>query len=185
VARRRLGRDDLSDFGRSLEAEKSLGMAMLDTEAPAIRVSTRRGMQAPRPVILLVENDEDDVFLFRRSLSSLDFKGSLRVVVSVSEARQYLVGEGKFSDADYYPCPDLIVSDIGLPGDSGVSFLAWVKGDAKCAQIPFVFFSGTFTPERIGAETLKDVRFFAKTGDIRTLDERVEQMLKLLPPDAQ
>jgi CheY-like chemotaxis protein len=137
-------------------------------------------MESPRPVILLVENDEDDVFLLRGALSSLNFKGTVRVVGSVSEARQYLMGEGKFTDTEYYPCPDMIVSDIGLPGETGMSFLAWIKA-GHCAHIPFVLFSGTFTPERIGAETLKDVRFFAKTGDMKTLRERVELMLKLIP----
>ena len=138
-------------------------------------------MEIPKPVILLVENDEDDVFLLRRTLADLRFEGTVRVVGSVSEAREYLLGSGKFRDAAYYPCPDLIVSDIGLPGETGMSFLAWMKEDAKCARIPFVFFSGTFTPERLEAERLKDVRFFAKTGDIKTLRGRVEQMLKLVP----
>src|SRR5688572_10374133 len=66
------------------------------------------------PVILLIENEESDVFLFRRALSRLNFIGVVRVVGSVSEAREYLEGRGRFADRSYDPLPDLIVSDMNL-----------------------------------------------------------------------
>lgn len=54
------------------------------------------------PVLLLIENDENDVFLFRRALSRLKFSGAVHLVCSVSEARDYLDGHGKFTDRSYY-----------------------------------------------------------------------------------
>ena len=142
-------------------------------------------MEAQRPVILLIENEEDDVFLFRRALATLNFQGTVRVVASVSEAREYLLGGGKFNDSDYFPCPDLVVSDMSLPGQSGNSFLEWLRSDSQCAHIPFVFLSGSFTvPDKARAHALGVGvnEFFAKTGDAAEMRKRVEQILKFLPP---
>ena len=134
------------------------------------------------PVILLIENDEADVFLFRRALSQLNFHGTVQVVGSVSEARDYLGGHGKFSDRRYYPCPDLIVSDMNLPGATGNAFLQWCRGHDSFKHVPFVFLSGTFLPiDRERAGQLGTDEFFVKTGDIAVLRSRVENILKFLP----
>ena len=145
-------------------------------------------MEAAGPVILLIENEQDDVFLFRRALAQLGFKGTVRVVGSVSEAREYLLSSGKFRDPEYYPCPDLIVSDMSLPGATGNSFLEWLRGDSKCSHIPFAFLSGSFTvPDKARAHALGvgADEFFAKTGNAAEMRKRVEQMLKLLPREDQ
>ena len=55
---------------------------------------------ANRPLILLIENDDADVFLFRRALSKLDYRGDVRVVGSVTEARAYMENRGSFADKE-------------------------------------------------------------------------------------
>src|SRR5688572_12316990 len=57
--------------------------------------------------ILLIENDESDVFFFRRALSSCHFPGVVRVVGTAWQARDYMEGRGKFSDRSYFPLPNL------------------------------------------------------------------------------
>src|SRR5204862_6099958 len=59
-------------------------------------------------VILLIENDESDVFFFRRALSSCQFRGVVRVVGTAWQARDYMEGRGEFRDRSYYPLPNLI-----------------------------------------------------------------------------
>src|SRR3954468_24570450 len=125
-----------------------------------------------KPVILLIENEEDDVFLFRRALSRMNFQGTVRVVASVSEAREYLQGCGKYNDPLYYPCPDLIVSDMNLPGATGNDFLEWMRKDDRFAPIPFVFLSGSFLPlDKLRASELGADSFFVKTADIEVMRE--------------
>lgn len=134
--------------------------------------------------ILLIENDEGDVFLFRRALSRVNYSGSVRVVGSVSEARAYLEGGGPFRDREYYPVPDLIVSDMNLPGPTGNDFLEWLREEERFADIPLVFLSGSFQPsDKVRSTELGANSFFAKSGDIEKLVERVEHMLKFLPPE--
>jgi CheY-like chemotaxis protein len=112
----------------------------------------------------------------------LEFRGSVQVVGSVSEARDYLEGHGKFADRGYYPCPDLIVSDMNLPGETGNSFLEYCRGHGTYQHVPFAFLSGTFLPvDKARADALGSNQFFAKTGDIKTLRERIGNILKMLP----
>ena len=68
-------------------------------------------------LILLIEDDANDVFLFRRTLSKLGYHANVRVVASNGEARRYMLNQGEFASAAYYRRPDLIVSDFRLADD--------------------------------------------------------------------
>jgi CheY-like chemotaxis protein len=141
-------------------------------------------MSARNVCILLLENDEADVFLFRRALAQLRYAGDVRVVGSVSEARAYLEGWGAFHDRKYYPYPDLIVSDMNMPGETGNAFLQWLRTNHRFTHIPFVFLSGSYLPpDKILAEQLGASSFFRKSGDIAEIKERIAHMLKFLPFD--
>ena len=108
----------------------------------------------------------------------------MRVVGSVSEARAYLEGNGAFRDREYYPVPDLIVSDMNLPGPTGNDFLEWLRDDERFASIPLVFLSGSFQPsDRVRSTQLGAESFFTKSGDIEKMVERVRHMLKFLPEE--
>lgn len=139
-------------------------------------------MGARVTTILLIENDEGDVFLFRRALSRLNYAGAVRVVGSVSEARSYLQGVTPFTDRDYYPMPGLIVSDMNLSGPTGNDFLEWLRQHDRYTEIPFVFLSGSFQPhDKVRSTELGAGAFYTKSGDIEKLVERVRSMLKFLP----
>ena len=138
-------------------------------------------MEISRPIILLVENDEADIFLFRRALQKLRFKGTLRVVTFIAQARDYLKRRGEFTDESYYPLPDLIVSDMNLHGHTGNDFLIWLRNDPRFADIPFVFLSGSFTAaQRDASIELNPEGFLAKTADMDELTERIASILKSL-----
>jgi len=78
-------------------------------------------------VILLVEDNQDDVFLMRRALQSARIVNPLIVVESGQEAVDYLAGAGKFSDRDSYPLPAVVFLDLKLPFIFGHNVLAWVR----------------------------------------------------------
>ena len=139
-------------------------------------------MEAIRPVILLIENDERDVALFRSVLSQLSFAGTLRVATSIGEARSYLEGAEPFHDRRHNPIPNLIVSDMNLSGHTGNEFLEWIRSDGNLASIPFVFFTGSFRPsDQVKSSELGAGAFFVKTGDMDVMRDRVRSMLKFLP----
>ena len=130
------------------------------------------------PVILLIENNEDDIFLFRRALAKAGYGGDLRVVGSASEARAYMENAPPFKDALYFRQPKLIVSDFRLTGHTAVDFLTWLRFQPQLADIPVVMLSGVasgLSAERaaqIGAAAL-----ILKTPDVAALAARLEPLL--------
>lgn len=97
------------------------------------------------PLILLIEDDANDVFLFRRALSKLGYQADLRVVDSVPEAKRYMLNEGEFSDREYFRKPDLIVSDFRLAGHTSHAFVEWLRGQPTFASTPVVMLSGVIS----------------------------------------
>jgi CheY-like chemotaxis protein len=133
--------------------------------------------------ILLLENDEDDVFVFRRALLALGFSGQVRVVSNLSAARAYMLGADPFRDRNYFPLPDLIVADFGLGGERGSDFVQWLCEHPEFVKIPIIFFSGSL-PEagmrdlfnRFGLAVFKkDVDFHANTKNVAEMIKLLEQ----------
>src|ERR1051325_1381518 len=91
------------------------------------KVRARSVQSNPPPLILLIENDESDVFLFRRALHQLRFKGDVRVVGSVTQATAYMEKAQTFGAADYFRVPCLIVSDFKLVGHTALDFVRWLR----------------------------------------------------------
>ena len=77
--------------------------------------------------ILLVEDNEDDVFLMKRALHGARVMNALYVVDDGQEAVDYLVGSGKFADRNSYPLPAVVFLDLKLPYLSGHDVLAWIR----------------------------------------------------------
>ena len=77
--------------------------------------------------LLLVEDNEDDVFLMKRALKEARIANSLYVVEDGQEAMDYLGGADKFADRDTYPMPAVVFLDLKLPLISGHDVLAWIR----------------------------------------------------------
>ncbi len=77
--------------------------------------------------ILLVEDNDDDVFLMKRSLAAAGVINPLFVVNDGAEAVDYLSGEGKFADRVAHPLPAVVFLDLKLPLRSGHEVLAWIR----------------------------------------------------------
>ena len=84
-------------------------------------------MTTTKCAILLVEDNEDDVFLMRRALKGAHVVNSLHVVEDGQEAVDYLAGTGRFADRDRYPLPAVVFLDLKLPYLSGHDVLAWIR----------------------------------------------------------
>jgi CheY-like chemotaxis protein len=77
--------------------------------------------------ILLVEDNEDDLFLMKRALRSARIANPVIVVETGQEAMDYLGGAGKFADRDSYPIPAAVFIDLKLPFVFGDEVLAWIR----------------------------------------------------------
>lgn len=84
-------------------------------------------MTTTNRILLLVEDNEDDVFLMQRALKGACVTNPLFVVEDGQQAVDYLGGTGKFVDRDEYPLPGVIFLDLKLPFMSGHDVLAWIR----------------------------------------------------------
>ena len=65
--------------------------------------------------ILLVEDDEDDVFIMERAMSKANLDLSMHIAINGKEAVNYLSGAGEYVDRADYLLPDCIFLDLKLP----------------------------------------------------------------------
>ena len=83
----------------------------------------------PQGIILLIEDDVDDISLFRLALAQSGSHCEVRAVEFAKDAISYLGRMGEYADEKQFPRPSLIVLDLSLPGMSGLEFLTWAKGE--------------------------------------------------------
>jgi CheY-like chemotaxis protein len=79
------------------------------------------------PTMLLVEDNEDDVFVFRRALKKAHFTNPLQVATDGQQAIDYLSGAGVYQDRMSYPLPFIAFLDLKLPYFSGFEILEWIR----------------------------------------------------------
>jgi CheY-like chemotaxis protein len=81
--------------------------------------------------ILLVDDNEDDVFLTRRALKDAGIDIPVFVVENGQRAIDYLSGTGSYADRAAFPLPGLVLLDLKLPLKSGHEVLAWIRQNPK------------------------------------------------------
>jgi CheY-like chemotaxis protein len=80
-----------------------------------------------RRAILLVEDNEDDVFLMKRALKSAGIMNPLYVVDDGQQAVDYLSGSGAYADRATFPMPAIVFLDLKLPLKNGLDVLQWIR----------------------------------------------------------
>jgi CheY-like chemotaxis protein len=88
-------------------------------------------MTSTLPTILLVEDNEDDVFAMQRALRKAQVTHPLQVVTDGQKAIDYLSGVGVYVDRSIYPLPTLVFLDLKLPYYGGFEILEWMRGRAE------------------------------------------------------
>ena len=81
----------------------------------------------PHATILLVEDEDSDVFLMKRALKSAQIPNPLQVACDGQEAINYLAGTDKFSDRAKFPIPSIVFLDLKLPYKNGFEVLTWIR----------------------------------------------------------
>jgi CheY-like chemotaxis protein len=92
--------------------------------------------------VLLVEDDEDDVFILRRAIAALELPVALQIAKNGDEAVDYLGGQNGFEDRNQFPMPDLVFLDLKMPGRDGFDVLAW-RRDQPGLSMPFAILSSS------------------------------------------
>ena len=81
---------------------------------------------APR-TILLVEDNEDDVFFMQRAIRACGIEHHVQVAEDGQVTIDYLSGTGQYKDRQKFPLPFLIFLDLKMPRRSGLDVLQWIR----------------------------------------------------------
>jgi CheY-like chemotaxis protein len=93
--------------------------------------------------ILLAEDDENDVVMFRRAARHVNLGNPLVVVSDGNEVMACLAGEGKYADRRQYPLPGLLLLDLKMPGRDGFEVLQWLRGRSELSHLEVVVLSSS------------------------------------------
>jgi DNA-binding response OmpR family regulator len=112
----------------------------------------------PARLIVHVDDDPDEAFLFERALTKSGVRNwNYRYLTGGQQAIEYLL-QAKRGDAR----PDLLVLDVKMPGMSGLDLLEWVM--EHCSEVPVVMLSSSeLLQDRLRARNLGSRGYFGKS----------------------
>ena len=117
--------------------------------------------------ILLVEDNEADVLLTRRTLEKIIESPEIEVVEDAESCRESMINF----------IPDVVISDYNLPTCNGLEVLQLVQD--KDSSVPFIFLTGTVNDEELAANTiLAGASGYILKKHMKDLEERLRPLLK-------
>ena len=103
--------------------------------------------------ILLVEDNEDDVFLIRRALKQARIINPVHVAEDGGQAIDYLQGAGHYLDRIRFPFPRIMFLDLKLPIKSGFDVLMWMRLQTKLSPPVIVVLTSSNSPKDLARVT--------------------------------
>ncbi len=101
------------------------------------------------PVILLIEDSDEDYAAFERALRGAATMVSLHRCTRGDAALDYLRRQGRFAAPEHAPRPALVLLDLNLPGTDGRDLLATIKIDTRLQSIPIVIVTTSHNPNDV------------------------------------
>ena len=141
--------------------------------------------------LLIVEDNEDDLFLLTRALSRAHVANPVQSVRGGAELTKYLMGLGNYKDRQAHPLPCLIFLDLKLRDMQGTDVLRFLQGQRDFSKIAVIVWTSHIGPR--DAEEIRDLEIkccVAKPHSPETLNETVRGLndylaVQGLPPVLQ
>jgi CheY-like chemotaxis protein len=174
----RLARETRQHVARSKELagdirELTRGSRELIATAIALAAASEGGEFG----VLVVEDLPTDLILLTRALKNAGLPPFVRAVTTAEEAERYLRGEGGHRNRAKSPLPSLIISDLNLPGMSGLGLLRLVREDPDLRSLGFIMYTGSDREEdRQEAARLGANFYITKAHDPLPLIEVVQSI---------
>jgi len=129
--------------------------------------------------VLLVEDTEDELFLFKKACERARVTFSLQVARDGEQAIAYLSGQGDYSDREKYPMPTLVILDINMPSVSGFEVLRWIRANPNAKQLIVVMFTTSSAESDVShAYALLANSYLVKPVNVSTLVDTVSTLEK-------
>jgi CheY-like chemotaxis protein len=124
------------------------------------------------PLILLVEDDENDALIAKRALHKAGVACPVTHLRDGEQAINYLSGYPPHEDRGLHPLPSLILLDLKMPKFTGFDVLTWLQSKPDLAKIPVIVLTGSIHPEdRKEAQRLGAVGYEVKPVEFEQIVE--------------
>src|SRR5690348_11409234 len=99
--------------------------------------------------VLLVDDNEDDVFLMHRAFKKAGFQFPVRQVRDGEQAISYLKGDGIYQDREEYPIPSMMLLDLNMPKKDGFEVLEWMQTQPDLGSLTVIVTTASTRPEDV------------------------------------
>jgi two-component system, chemotaxis family, response regulator Rcp1 len=152
-----------------------------DEDLPsASRSQSEETSPDPQQQILVVEDNEADVFLIEQAIAAAQLSVAVHVVRNGEQAIRFFDQTDRVPNA---PCPALVILDINLPRRPGDEVLKRMRTSAKCgkAHVIAVSTSDAQSDRQRMAELGADV-YFRKPSEYADFMKLSDMVKRLLTP---
>lgn len=133
-------------------------------------------MNSALPVLVVEDNDEDFDML-QLAFQAAAVSNPLLRCQDGEETLEFLLRQGRYSNAEQAPRPGLVLLDLNLPGLDGRQVLERIKAEPALRGIPVIVFSTSNNPRDVQSCYQSGVSaYLLKPVDL----ERFERMVRLL-----
>lgn len=144
-------------------------------------------MSAKLDLILLVDDDEDDLYFHQRAIRAAGLKCQIDICTSGDIALDYLTNQGEYAvHGAEYKQPDLIFLDINMPRVDGWEFIEryeiWLKSNSRIpTKSVIVMLSTSARRNDIAKAETKEIvrRYVSKPLDTNVIKNIVQD---IFPP---
>lgn len=113
------------------------------------------------PPILIIDDDPDDLFIFRRLLAKGGIQNKIVAFEDPRAALEYLELESKNPDGTFAPCA--VMTDLNMPELSGFDVTEWIRAHRTWSGLPVIIVSSSESPhDEARAKELGATRFVRK-----------------------
>ena len=120
--------------------------------------------------IVLVENDDDDVFFMERALRRAQLHLSLTRLKDGQHAIDY------FSQLQDGVAPDVVMLDVNMPRRNGFEVLRWLREQPSFARLPVMMLTSSDDPFDISrAKDLGAAQFLTKKASCTEVVEALKR----------
>lgn len=100
-------------------------------------------------LILVVEDNENDQLLIRRTLTQSGIPNPRHFVESGEDAINYLVGVGPYTNRERFPLPGLVLLDLKLGQMDGFDVLKWIRAHPHFKDLRVVVLTSSSNTEDV------------------------------------